>query len=56
MTVAYLRELIQSYYDEVYDELKQIYDDGEYHKPTMLDGELLALRRVLNWIEEEKED
>lgn len=55
MTAESLQELIQSYYDEVYAELKQMYDDGEYHKPTMLDGELLALRRVLNWIEE-KED
>ena len=55
MTATYLRELIQSYYDEVYDELKQMYDDGEYHKPTMLDGELLALRRVLGWMHK-KED
>ena len=55
MSAECLRELIQSYYDEVYDELKQMYDDGEYHKPTMLDGELLALRRVLGWMNE-KED
>lgn len=55
MMAESLQVLIQSYYDEVYAELKQMYDNGEYHKPTMLDGELFALRRVLNWIEE-KED
>lgn len=55
MTIDELRQLIQSYCDEVYNELKQIYEDGEYHKPTMLDGEFYALRRVLGWINK-KED
>lgn len=52
MTYGEFREACLDYYNEVYDELKQIYEDGEYHRPTLLDGELLALRRVLNWMDE----
>ena len=51
MTYGEFKQTCQDYYDEVYGELKQIYEDGEYHKPTLLDGEVFALRRVLGWMD-----